>query len=378
MPPSRPDPRDSQQTGRLARWGTNAWRLLGIGLLVVGVWLLARRVMPVLVPLVVALLLAALVRPVAAALERRGAPPALAALVSTALLVTAVAIALLLIVPPFVSRVGDLSSNVEEGLRRVVYSAGHDIAGISHHQANQAVDDLLSGIRNNRSRIVGDVLVGASAVAQALASIVLTLFLCFFVVKDGDRIGRWALSFAARERRPALEALGLDVWSTLATYIRGVIFVATVDAVFIGLALILVGVPLAMPLIVLTWIAAFFPIIGAVTAGVVSVLVALVSGGLGDALIVLAAILAVQQLEGNVLYPAVVGPRLRLHPLTVLLAVAIGATIGGVAGAFLAVPVATVGAVVLDHRRPSDEQRTDVELPSSIKEERELVIQPGR
>ena len=124
-------------------------------------------------------------------------------------------------------------------------------------------------------------------------------------------------------------------------------FVATVDAVLIGAVLLVVGVPLALPLIVLTWVAAFFPIIGAIVAGGAAVLVALVSEGPSSALIVLGAIVVVQQVEGNVLYPVVVGPRLRLHPVVVLVAVALGGTLAGIAGAFLAVPVATVAATVI-------------------------------
>ncbi len=119
-------------------------------------------------------------------------------------------------------------------------------------------------------------------------------------------------------------------------------FVATVDAVLIGAVLLILGIPLALPLIVLTWLAAFFPIIGAIVAGAAAVLVALVTGGPTDALIVLGAIVVVQQVEGNVLYPVVVGPRLRLHPIVVLVSVAAGGTLAGIPGAFLAVPVATV------------------------------------
>ena len=135
---------------------------------------------------------------------------------------------------------------------------------------------------------------------------------------------------------------------------------ATVDAVLIGAALLLVGVPLALPLIVLTWLAAFFPIIGAVTAGAAAVLVALVANGPTTALIVLAAIVVVQQIEGNVLYPVVVGPRLRLHPIVVLVAVALGGTLAGISGAFLAVPVATVCSAALSYWRERRDQRRAV------------------
>jgi predicted PurR-regulated permease PerM len=133
--------------------------------------------------------------------------------------------------------------------------------------------------------------------------------------------------------------------------------VATIDAVFIGAALIVLGVPMALPLIVLTFVAAFFPIVGATAAGAAAVLVALVSNGLAAALIVLAVILLVQQLEGNVFYPVVVGRRLQLHPVAILLALAAGGVLAGMAGAFLAVPVAAVTSAVLDFMRERREAR---------------------
>ena len=200
---------------------------------------------------------------------------------------------------------------------------------------------------------------GVTSAAGALASLVLIAFLSFFLVKDGRRLWRYVVDLLPEPRRDTVDAVGERAWTVLTAYTRGVVFVATVDAVLIGAALLLVGVPLALPLIVLTWLAAFFPIVGAVTAGAAAVLVALVANGPTAALIVLAAIVLVQQVEGNVLYPVVVGPRLRLHPIVVLLAVALGGTLAGISGAFLAVPVATVCSAALSYWR---ERRDQVEL----------------
>jgi predicted PurR-regulated permease PerM len=138
--------------------------------------------------------------------------------------------------------------------------------------------------------------------------------------------------------------------------VQGVFLVATIDAVLIGIALLAVGVPIAFPLIVLTFLAAFFPVVGSIVAGVACVLVALVGNGPGAALIILFAIIAVQQLEGNIFYPVVVGRRLRLHPVAILLALTAGGVLAGVAGAFLAIPVAAVVSAVLDYMR---ERRAD-------------------
>lgn len=347
----------------LAAAGSTAWRLLGIGALVVATWLVARYLMPVLVPVVIALLLATLLHPIAQRLEQRGLRPSAAAFVAMLLLLAVVVLIGVLIVPPFASRIGLLGNNVEEGLRQIAYSIGHDIANISRERTDRAVDDLLNQIEQHRGDVVDDVLAGATALAQALGASVLILFLCFFIVRDADRLGRWFVELAPRERRPVVERGGVAVWTALGIYIRGVIFVATVDATLIGLTLVAVGVPLALPLIVVTWLAAFFPFIGAIVAGSLAVLVALVGNGTGAAIIVAVAIIAVQQIEGNLLYPIVVGPRLKLHPIAVLLAVLIGATVGGVAGAFLAVPIATAGAVLLDLRKQLRNDAPQVTVP---------------
>ena len=150
---------------------------------------------------------------------------------------------------------------------------------------------------------------------------------------------------------------GARSWAALSAYVQGVFLVATIDAVLIGAALLILGVPVAVPLIVLTFIAAFFPVVGAFTAGAAAVLVALVANGLPTALAILAVIVAVQQLEGNVFYPVVVGRKLQLHPVGILLALTVGGVLAGVVGAFLAVPFAAVTGAVLGYTRERREAR---------------------
>src|SRR4051794_4469060 len=346
-----------RRRGGLARAGAMAWALLGLaGVLLLACWAVG-RLMPVVLPFAVAVLLSTLLRPVAGALERRGWRCAPAAIVAVGLAVLALGAAVALILPPFVARLGDLGTSLQAGLDRVAYSLGHDLAGMDH----AAVDRLLKDLGERlRGRVGGEAVAGLSSVFGVLASAVLVFFLSFFLVKDGRRIWCWLLEFVPEERRSAFDEAGGEAWTVLTAYTRGVVFVATVDAVLIGAALLVVGVPLALPLIVLTWLAAFFPIIGAVTAGAAAVLVALVGDGMTAALIVLAAIIVVQQVEGNVLYPVVVGPRLRLHPIVVLVAVAAGGTLAGIPGAFLAVPIATVVAALLGYVRDRRDPRAPV------------------
>lgn len=339
-----------------------AWRLLVTGALVVAAWWLARQLMPVLVPLVVSVLLAALLAPVAERLRSRGWRDGLAALVVVALLIAAVGLIGVLVVPPFVDRLAEVGANVEEGLREIAYSVGADLANVERATVDRAIDDAIKSLGDSRSDIAGGVLAGATALLQVIGAAVLVLFLVFFLIKDGPSMGRWLVDLAPIERRDQVERVGGNAWRSLGTFARGIVFVATVDALLVGLLLLAVGVPLVMPLVVLTWLAAFFPIVGAVAAGAAAVLIALVDQGVGAAVAVTVGILAIQQLEGNVLYPAVVGPRMHLHPVAVLLAVTLGATIGGIPGAFLAVPVAVVVAVVLEERRARQDPAEELEL----------------
>jgi predicted PurR-regulated permease PerM len=316
--------------------------------------------MPVVLPIAVAVLLATLLRPFAAALERRGARPALAATAAVSLALAVLVVLVALIVPPFVARLSELGSSLTEGVQRIAYSVGESFAGMDRAAVDRMLENAASRLRG---RLADDAVAGVTSVAGALASVVLVFFLCFFLVKDGRRMWTWLLDLVPQRRRELVDELGERAWTVLTAYTRGVVFVATVDAVLIGLVLLAIGVPLALPLVVLTWLAAFFPIIGAIVAGAAAVLVALVTTGPTAALIVLAAIVVIQQVEGNVLYPVVVGPRLRLHPVVVLVAVAAGGTLAGIAGAFLAVPIATVAGALLAYRRDRDKRREAAAAP---------------
>ena len=213
--------------------------------------------------------------------------------------------------------------------------------------------------------MAGTLLTGAQLLVQWAAAVILILVLTFYFLKDGEQLRDWAVSLFAEERHGLLREIFDRAWGALATYVQGVFLVASLDAVLIGIVLVAVGVPIALPLIVLTFIAAFFPIIGSVLAGVAATLVALVSGGMVDALIVLGAIIAIQQLEGNVFYPTVVGKQLKLHPVAILLVLTAGGVLAGVAGAFLAIPVAAVTSAVIDVMR-TRRRRSGPRHPRSV------------
>jgi predicted PurR-regulated permease PerM len=325
-------------------------------IVVAGVVLLARgasRLMMILLPVIIALLLTTLLKPAARWLQaRRWRPaPAAAAVTLAALLVFFGLWAL--IIPGVLSQSDDLFTNVQDGARQAVSVL--EPLGVGREDVDKAIDDGLKSVQGGA--VANEVLTGAVLLTQWAAAVILIVVLTFFFVKDGGRLWEWILELFHEDRQPVLREVGERSWAALSAYVQGVFLVATIDAVLIGAALLILGVPVAMPLIVLTFVAAFFPVVGAFVAGAAAVLVALVANGLGAALVILAVIVAVQQLEGNVFYPVVVGRKLQLHPVGILLALTAGGVLAGVVGAFLAVPIAAVTGAVLHYTRERREAR---------------------
>jgi predicted PurR-regulated permease PerM len=327
-------------------------------ILVVGVVLLARgasRLMMVVLPVIIALLLTTLLLPAARWLQARGWRPAPAS-ASVTLVALLVFFGLwALIIPGVLSQSDDLFTNVQDGARQAVSVL--EPLGVGRQDVDKAIDEGLKSVQG--TAVANEVLTGAVLLTQWAAAVILIVVLTFFFVKDGGRLWEWVLELFHEDRQPVLREVGERSWTALSAYVQGVFLVATIDAVLIGAALLIVGVPVAVPLIVLTFIGAFFPVIGAFVAGAAAVLVALVANGLPAALVIFAVIIAVQQLEGNVFYPVVVGRKLQLHPVGILLALTAGGVLAGVVGAFLAVPIAAVTGAVLNYTRERREARQE-------------------
>ena len=326
------------------------WRVLVLAAAALAVGYAAGKLLLVVVPVVVALLLATLLVPLAHRLRDRGMHERAASLLVVVAGVALITVVLTLIVPPFVSELSELGTNVEKGSRK----AGQVLQplGVSQAEVDKAIDDGVESLKGSGGKkLAGGAVTGALAALNLLAAILLTLVLTFFFVKDGRRMWDWIVGLFGPQRRAGAEELGERVWRVLTGYVHGVALVALIDAILIGITLVVVGVPLAMPLTVLTFLAAFFPVVGAVAVGAAAVLVALVAKGALAAIIVGAAILIVQQLDGNVLQPVLVGRRLELHPVVVLLALTAGGVIAGLVGAFIAVPLAAVAGAVIDFAR---------------------------
>jgi predicted PurR-regulated permease PerM len=216
-------------------------------------------------------------------------------------------------------------------------------------QLGQAVSD-------NRGALTTGALSTAATVGELAAGAALALFALIFFLYDGPQIWRYLLRAAPVARRDRVDVAGRRAFASLVGYTRATVLVAVVDAVGIGIGLWLVGVPLAVPLSALVFLGAFVPIVGAVLTGAVAVLIALVANGPVAALIILGVVLAVQQLEGNVLQPLLLGRAVQLHALAVVLAVAAGVVIAGIPGALLAVPLLAVVNTAVRSLTSSDEQ----------------------
>jgi len=216
---------------------------------------------------------------------------------------------------------------------------------IDPDKIQEGLQQLTNALRGNASNIASGVFSGIGTIASLGTTLVLTLILSFFFLKDGDRFLPWLRKYTGVKAGWHLTEVLMRSWNTLSGFIRTQAIVSMVDAVFIGVGLLLLGVPLWPVLAVITFFAGFIPIVGAFTAGALAVIIALVSNGFWNAIFVLLLIIAVQQIEGNVLQPILQSRAMGLHAAIVLLAVALGGTIFGIVGAFLAVPIAAVLAV---------------------------------
>lgn len=337
--------------------------LLVLVMAAVALWVLG-RMWSVVWPLIVGLFLTTLTWPVARFLRRRGWRPALAASVVTVLfLLVAVGIVALIAVP-VASQSGELTDGVVEGIHRVREWAAGPPLNIGDDQITGAFDAAVARMQNSVGSMVTAVVTGVSTVVNGVVTAVLALFLMFFFLKDGPRFLPWLTRQLPGRLATDVPVVAARGWDTLSAFVRSQAFVGLLDAVLIGLGLWVLGVPLVLPLAVLTFVSAFVPIVGALFAGLVAVLIALVSNGLTDALIVLAIIVVVQQLEGNVFQPMIQSRGLGLHAAVVLLVVTLGGSLAGVVGSLLAVPVAALIAVVWNYLReqlsdPPQEPETD-------------------
>lgn len=330
--------------GNLQRWGL---RIVAIaaGAYIIG-WGIG-HVWMVLFPVSIALILATVLTPPATWLRSKGWPAALAASVIVigfiAILVGIIAV----LTPQVAGQFTAIASQASSGLQKVRDWLTGEPLKLSDGQITQAISALQDKLQSSASAISSGVFSTITTATSIIINLVLVLMLTFFFVKDGHRFLPWVRTLGGRRAGEHLVEVLSRVWNTLGNFIRTQMIVAMIDAVIIGAGLAILGSPLAVPLAVITFFGAFIPIVGAFVSGALAVLVTLVTNDYKDALIALIIVVAVQQLEGNVLSPMLQGKNMNLHPAVVLLAVTAGGTMFGITGAFLAVPVTASVAELL-------------------------------
>jgi predicted PurR-regulated permease PerM len=344
----------------VASW---AWRLAVIAVVVVLAVRALADLRVVVVPLLVAVLAATQLHPAAQRLRARGAGRALAALLVVGGAGTVLAGVLALLAPAVVGELDDLGDSVGEGIRRVTQWAADAGLGVD---PEAGAGDLVAALRDNAQTLGGGAVAGAMVAVEILAGLALLVVFTFFLVKDGDEMWRWLVARLGAGSQAGAEELGRRLWRTLGLYVRGLVVVAAFDAIFIALALWVIGVPLVIPLAVLTFLAAFIPVLGAWLAGAACALVALVALGPQEALLVIAATVVVQQVESNVLHPVVMGRALSLHPMLILAVVSVGGILGGVLGAALAPPIAAAAVTTGSFLRRRQEEAPGATRPLEL------------
>ena len=327
------------------------WRLLLVGFGVVALLYALGFLRVVVLPVIVALLLTTLLLPPKRWLSDRGMGDALAtsltmlgALVLIGLLGTAIA-------PTIGGQIDELRAGIEEGVREATGILAERPFNLSRADLDAQVDTALDRLRENSGTVTRGVTEGVVILGEVITGLIVVVLLTFFFLKDGPGMWGWLVGLFAGHHRRGADELGSRIFATLSGYVRGIALVGLVDAVLIGIALFVLGVPLVVPLMILTFLGAFLPLVGAFLAGLAAVLIALVFNGLVAALLILAAIVVVQQLEGHVLYPVLMSKTVHLHPAVIVLALAIGGIVAGIIGVFLAVPLAGVVSTVLSYVR---------------------------
>ncbi len=319
-----------------------SWRILMIAAAVALLGWVAWQLRVVTFPMVVAVLLAALLAPTAWRLRSLGWPRGAAA--GTVLVgFVVVVVGVLTVVGQQVSgQFGRVADEAERAITQIQDWLSTGPLQLSQEQVSSLIDQVTSAISSNQERLAAGALSTAGAAAEVFAGIAIALFALFFFLFDGRSIWTWCLSLVPRSLRADADAAGQAAFSTLIAYVRSTVLVATFDGVFITIWLLILSVPLALPLGVLVFFGAFVPLVGAFVSGALAVLVAFVTQGPIVALLVLAGIVAVQQIEAHLFAPLVMGRMVKVHPLAIVLAISAGAVVFGIIGAIVAVPIVAV------------------------------------
>ncbi|EKF25807.1 hypothetical protein C731_0194 [Mycolicibacterium hassiacum DSM 44199] len=321
---------------KAAAW---SWRLLVIFAAIVVLLWTVKRLEVIVVPVALATILAALLLPAVDWLDHRGVPRGAAVALTLLSGLALVGGILTFVVTQFIKGAPDLIEQVSrsvEGVRDWLITGPLEL---SREQIQSAGDAFVQALRDNEERLARGTVSTATAVTEIVTGAVLVLFTLIFLLHGGRNIFSFVTLIVPATVRNRVRDAGRAGFYSLIGYVRATFLVALIDAIGIGTGLAIMGIPLALPLASLVFLGAFVPLVGAVITGFLAVIVALIAKGWIFALITLGLIVAVQQVEGHVLQPLVMGRAVSIHPLAVVLAIASGGVLAGIIGALLAVPV---------------------------------------
>ncbi|GGU20351.1 AI-2E family transporter [Lentzea flava] len=322
----------------------------------------------IVIPVAIALLLAALLSPGVAKLVEWRVPRGVATTVMMILGIGVLGGVLTFVISEFSRGLPELQTQVAASLDTIQKWLKDGPAHLSDAQLQNYINEIVKTIKENQAEITSGALTTAATLGEVLTGLLLALFTLIFFLHDGDGIWRFVIRAVPRDVRARVDVAGRRGFGSLVSYVRATAAVAVVDAVGVGIGLAIIGVPLVVPLSALVFLGAFIPIVGAVFTGAVAVLIALVTNGPIAALVVLAVLIGVMQLESHVLQPLLLGRAVKLHPLAVVIAIAGGLVVGGIAGALLAVPLLAVlnsgiRSLVSDADAQEDPEKVDVLNP---------------
>jgi predicted PurR-regulated permease PerM len=340
-----------------------AWRfIVVVAALYAVVWAIG-YLSVVVIPLGIALLVSALLAPAVQKLVAVKFPRGLATAVVLIAGLAVLAGLLTFVVTQFSSGLPQLQKQLNESLSQIRDWLINGPAHLRQEQIQDFINQVFGFLQNNQAWLTDTALTTAGTVGEIVTGFLLTLFITIFFLSGGDGIWTFLVRGVPARVRSRVDVAGRRGFASLVSYVRATAAVAVVDALGIGIGLWIMGVPLVIPLATLVFLGAFIPIIGAVITGGVAVLIALVTNGFIGALIVLAIVIGVMQLESHVLQPLLLGRAVKLHPLAVVLAITGGLVVGGIAGALMAVPILAVlnaGIRSLLHETAPDPAEVDV------------------
>jgi predicted PurR-regulated permease PerM len=358
--------------GNLQRWGLRilviaaaAWVL---GWLIGHIWM-------VIYPVALALIVTTVLGPPAAWLRSKGWPAGMAAAAIVLGFIGAVVGVIAVLTPQVAGQASEVAAGASDGLQKVRDWVTGEPLNLSEGQITRAIEAVQGKLTESASAISSGVFSTIGTATAVIVNLVLVLMLTFFFVKDGHKFLPWIRTLGGQRAGVHLVEVLERAWATLGGFIRTQTLVAMIDAVIIGGGLAILGSPLAVPLGVVTFFGAYIPIIGAFVTGALAVLVTLVTNNPKDALIALIIVIAVQQLEGNVLSPYLQGKNMNLHPAVVLLSVTAGGSLFGITGAFLAVPVVATVAEILRYLNERIDDSVSVLAPKEDAQSAETLAE---